>query len=105
MLFALCLCIGFGAGCLVAQPVSNAILAEQGSLSNWQREENYGALFGGTQKESEPVLALQEVEITLSPESIALIAALSLIFCLLTNIAGIYYITKYEPMKILSERG
>lgn len=100
----LCLCIGLGVGSMIAQPVSNAIIDEQTDLVEQQQQPNYGDTISSTDSTNEDVSALQEVEIVLAPESIMFIVIISLALGLLTNVAGIFYITRYEPMKILSER-
>lgn len=100
----LCLCIGFGVGRVGAQPVSNAIMKEQTGLVEQPPQPNFGDIVSSTSGANENVPALQEVEIILSPESIVFIVIISLALGLLTNAAGIFYITRYEPMKILSER-
>lgn len=100
----LCLCIGLGVGSVIAQPVSNAIMAEQTDLVEQQPQPNYGDILSSTAGANENVSALKEMEIVLAPESIVFIVVISLALGLLTNVAGIFYITRYEPMKILSER-
>ncbi len=100
----LCLCIGLGVGSVIAQPISNAIMDEQTDLVEQRPQPNYGDILSSTADANENVSALQEVEIVLAPESIVFIVIISLALGLLTNIAGIFYITRYEPMKILSER-
>lgn len=100
----LCLCIGLGAGGLIAQPVSNRIMEEQADLAEQRPQANYGDIISSTTGVNETVSALQEVDIVLTPESIVFTAVTSLVLGLLTNIMGIFYITRYEPMKILSER-
>lgn len=100
----LCLCIGLGVGSVIAQPVSNAIMAEQTDLVEQQPQPNYGDILSSTAGTNGDVSALKEMEIVLAPESIVFIVIISLALGLLTNVAGIFYITRYEPMKILSER-
>lgn len=102
---ALCLCIGLGAGSLIAQPVSNRIMEEQADLVEQRPQANYGDNVLSIEGINETASALQGVDITLAPESIVFTVAVSLVLALLTNIAGICYITRYEPMKILAERG
>lgn len=101
---ALCLCIGLSVGIMIAQPVSNAIMDEQTDLVVQRPQANYGDIISSTAGVNENVSALQEVEIVLAPESIVFIVIISLALGLLTNVAGIFYLTRYEPMKILSER-
>lgn len=101
----LCLCIGLGMGSLIAQPVSNMIMEEQEIAVEQRPQADYGDIIFTTTGLSETASALQEVDIVLTPESIVFTFIISLALCLLTNITGIFYITRYEPMKILSERG
>lgn len=95
----LCLCIGLGLGSLAAQPVSDAILEDQRELTMQQSKEG-----GSMADRPESISALEELKISLAPESILLVAAVSLLLGLFTNIAGIFCIMRYEPMKILSEK-
>ena len=101
----LCLCIGLGVGGFIAQPVSNRIMEEQESLVSSRPQADYGDIISSTTGVNENASAFQEVDIILTPKSIAFTAVISLLLGLLTNITGIFYITRYEPMKILSERG
>lgn len=101
----LCLCIGLCAGRLIAQPVSDRIMKEQTDLVEQRPQADYGDIISSTSGINENPTALQEVDIILMPESIAFTAVISLVLGLLTNITGIFYITRYEPVKILSERG
>lgn len=101
----LCLCIGLGVGRLIAQPVSDAIMSNQDAQLAGETQSNYGngviMSAGGTNEEPSTT---QNVKVALTPESIGFIATVSIILCLLTNIFGVLYIMRYEPMKILSER-
>lgn len=101
---ALCLGIGLGVGSLIAQPVSDAIIDRQSDLTEQRTQPDYGNIFSSTEDVNESVSPLREVKIALTPESVALVAVISLALCLLTNAAEIFYITRYEPVKILSER-
>ncbi|MNJ02446.1 hypothetical protein D3C73_1624050 [compost metagenome] len=47
---------------------------------------------------------LSELHVSLSKDAAIQIIMISLILAGISSIAGIMYITKYEPMKILSER-
>lgn len=96
---AFCLCIGLGVGGLAAQPVSDVILEEQKELTRQQPKEG-----SSMADRSESTSALEELKISLAPEGILLVAAVSLLLGLFTNIAGVFYIMRYEPMKILSEK-
>ena len=101
---ALCLCIGLGVGSVIAQPVSSAILDEQTDLVEARSQANYGDIMSSTTALNDNAPTLQEVKIVLCPENIIFIIVISLALGLMTNAAGILYITRYEPMRILTER-
>ena len=104
-IMALCLCIGLGIGGLIAQPVSDAIVNRQAGFMEQHPQADYGDILSSTNGMNETPPTLQEVRIVQTPESVAFTFMISLALGLLTNIAGIFYITRYEPVKILSERG
>lgn len=101
----LCLLIGLGVGSPIAQPVSNTIVKEQKIIVEENSQANYGNIISSSENTIENTDSLLEVDIALTTESIAFTVIISLALGLLTNIAVISYITRYEPMKILSERG
>lgn len=101
----LCLFIGLGVGSPIAQPVSNTIVKEQKIIVEENSQANYGNIISSSESTIENTDSLLEVDIALTTESIAFTVIISLALGLLTNIAVISYITRYEPMKILSERG
>ena len=104
-IMALCLCIGLGIGGLIAQPVSDAIVNRQVGFMEQHPQADYGDILSSTNGMNETPHTPQEVRIVQTPESVAFTFMISLALGLLTNIAGIFYITRYEPVKILSERG
>ncbi len=104
-IMALCLCIGLGIGGLIAQPVSDAIVNRQAGFMEQHPQADYGDILSSTNGMNETPPTLQEVRIVQTSESVAFTFMISLTLGLLTNIAGIFYITRYEPVKILSERG
>ena len=48
---------------------------------------------------------ISELSVRLTPQAIGQIGGLALVLVLISSMAGILYITRFEPMKILSERG
>lgn len=103
-IMALCLCVGLGVGSLIAQPVSDAIQARQEVSISEQSQPSYGdGVIMGIGSD-EAVSATQNVVVALTPAGIVFIAVVSIGLCLLTNLFGLFYIMRYEPMKILSER-
>ncbi len=101
----LCLVLGLSVGSTIAQPISNTILSEQAKLAGESPEANHGEILYTTESnERLDYSALQHVHITFTPEALSFLIAISLVLGLLSNIAGILCITRYEPMKILTER-
>ncbi|NLC68187.1 MAG: ABC transporter permease [Clostridiaceae bacterium] len=108
---ALCLAIGFGIGSVVAQPVSDTLLA--GQIENAKMAANQGILQGGPMVgsgvllgrpiEKEPV-PLEQVDVSVGMDTIIEMAVIALALASLASLTAITKITKYEPIKILMER-
>lgn len=79
---AIYLVVGLGIGSVLAQPVVDVLIAGQ----------------------AETAQNLQAIQVHLMPATSLQIALIALLLALLSSIAGVIFITKYEPMKILSER-
>lgn len=106
MITALCLGAGLGIGSVISQPVADTLIAAQAEATQnnpqtgGQPGFNGSISFGGDSG-AEP---LTEIEVSLSPTAALQIASVALLLALLSSAAGVIFITKYEPMKILSER-
>ena len=101
-----CLCIGLAVGTLIAQPVSDMLLAGQVEAA-----KAMGALPGGAiaSADASSLLAgsmttLDELNVSLSLNTILEIIAISLALASAAGLSVISKITKYEPIKILMER-
>lgn len=106
ILTAACLVAGLGLGALIAQPVTNALLAGQVAASQAVEQPGMGGprgmMRGGpAASNAEP---LTELAVGLSPTSIGQIALVAFVLATLAGGVAIARITKYEPMKILAER-
>lgn len=101
---ALCLVLGLGVGSVVSQPVANSMLSNQIELAE-NNQSNGGMIIatpiGGNTEDESP---LSELEVNLNINAVIQIILISLALAGISSIVGILYITKYEPMKILSER-
>ncbi|MCL2499468.1 MAG: ABC transporter permease [Defluviitaleaceae bacterium] len=124
-LTVICLVLGLTVGSLVAQPISDTLLAVQ--IENITPEEvaeiggmgglgglfggmggarggmggMFGGMAGGNTIEAEP---LSELNVSLGLMTILEIIGISLLLASLAGVASVARITKYEPMKILMER-
>lgn len=88
MITGICLVLGLSIAAISGKPIGDALLSQQAEIS-----EQIGVQDKLTDK-----------SIGLEPNAIADIVILSLLLGMLSSIAGITYITRYEPRKILSER-
>jgi len=121
MITVLCLILGLGAGVAVAQPVSDMLLENQ--LNQLESENNNGPMgyspmggnvirgqaVGGMRMIGGPGMgssaeALKEMDVSLNLVTVGEIILVSLLLALIASVAGITHVTKYEPIKILSDR-
>lgn len=102
MIAILCLTIGLALSTTLSQPIADTLLEDQIRIAEEQRQ-NTGTmeLLPSAEKES----AISEISVRLTPQAIGQIGGLALALVLISSMAGILYITRFEPMKILSERG
>jgi putative ABC transport system permease protein len=102
-----CLVIGIGAGSLIAQPVSDALLSQQIENAQRIREMGGGGFFtmqigsGSRIVDDDPI---DEVKVSLGFDTITQIIFISLLLASAAGFAAIGRIIKYEPIKILMER-
>lgn len=100
---AVCLVLGLGIGAIAAQPVADSLLEEQIAIA--KEGPNYGGMIMATPIGGDPAgEALSEIDVHLSGEAVVQITLIALFLTLISSIGGILYITRFEPMKILSER-
>lgn len=105
----ICLILGLGIGMAASQPVADSLLANQIELAQDNSNTNGGMQTGGSTGLGAPTFSsdakpLSELKINLNADAIMQIILISLVLAGISSIAGIMYITKYEPIKILSER-
>lgn len=100
-----CLAIGLFIGTTIAQPISDSLLESQIEQSQaggiGGQIESPSNVFSRNSIEQNP---LSEVDVHLSVSAVLIICLVSLLLTIVSSMAGILYITKMEPMKILSER-
>ena len=102
---AVCLVIGTLAGSMISQPVSNSLLEKQIEAQN-SSKNTAGQMFimssiGGQAEED----TISEIDVTLNEVALLKVTGVALFIVLVSSIVGVSYITKYEPRKILTERG
>lgn len=107
-LIIVCMVIGFSIGIVIAEPISNTILNDQIKIAKESSPkiiDNYGdGVISNITNETMDYSNLTRINVRISPKIILLSITTALLLVLISNSAGIIYILKYEPMKILSER-
>jgi putative ABC transport system permease protein len=105
----LCLILGLGIGMAASKPVADSLLANQIELAEENSNTNNAMQTTGSTGLGAPTFSsdtnpLSELQISLNMDAIMKIILISFVLAGISSIAGIMYITKYEPIKILSER-
>jgi putative ABC transport system permease protein len=107
----LCLLIGIVAGNIIAQPIASNILDNQVAAAKQANAANDNKMLmsgGQTQLGSDGtggVVPISEIQVSLGTDTLVQIAGIALALAILSGVMGISQIMKYEPMKILRERG
>lgn len=112
ILTAACLAAGLGSGVLIAQPVTDFLLAGQvAAAESATPAEGTGPgmgmgmpMGGGPMAGASNVEPLAELAVGLTPDAIGQIALVAFLLATIAGGIAITRITKYEPMKILAER-
>ncbi|MEQ7050844.1 FtsX-like permease family protein [Paenibacillaceae sp. P-4] len=109
MITCICLAVGLGVGSLTAQPVTNALLANQIELAEEaaNQQPSGGNMMMMGPKSSFPstdVEPLSSIDLSLNVDSALQIIGIALLLVSAASLISISRITKYEPIKILMER-
>lgn len=104
-----CLAVGLGVGSLSAQPVTNALLANQIELAEEAANQlpsggNMMMMAPQSSFPSADVEPLSSLDLSLNMNSALQIIGIALLLVSLASLLSISRITKYEPIKILMER-
>jgi putative ABC transport system permease protein len=106
LITAACLVIGFSVSSVVSQPVADSLLENQIKIAEQTKNSGFTAITQSTdpfagQKNNTP---LSELDVTLGWDAALQITMIALLLAVISSIIGIIFITRYEPMRILSER-
>ena len=104
----ICLVVGLGAGSAMAQPVADSMLAGKVAEAEAEPERNV-ALFAGGQSQigdgSSGYSPESEIRVSLGTDTLIQIIIVALALAALSGVIGVAIITRFEPLKILNERG
>ncbi|MFS0783809.1 ABC transporter permease [Bacillus sp. 1P06AnD] len=95
-----CLALGLGAGALSSQPIADSLLQNQIENAEDSSDLGEGLMVVG----AEQLEPLSKLTVSLSVEAIGQITLIALMLAAVSSLVGIFYITRFEPRKILSER-
>lgn len=99
---AIALGIGLCGASLSSRPIANAVLSSQVEEAKGNGNQAIGSQYvTGTTTVTVPI---DEINTDLSSEAVIQIVLFSGILAFVSSAAGVLYITRFEPMKILSER-
>lgn len=112
---AACMLLGLAVGSLVAQPVTDVLLAGQiqaaeEAAAAAEAQGTGGGMgmqmgpMGGANQADPDAEPLADLAVALTPGTVGQIAAVSLGLATLAGLTSLGRITRYEPIKILSER-
>lgn len=104
---AICLALGLGVGNVAAQPIGhsmldNQIAAQKENQASGSLGEDMVLTTGGLPVDSQPA-ETKDITVKLDDTALLQIVALSLVITFISAGVGIWYTTRLEPMKILSE--
>jgi putative ABC transport system permease protein len=106
VLTLICLGIGLGAATAVSQPIADGLLENQVKIAAEAQNQGIApdtfTTDPGAAKEA--LKPLSELTIHLGGDAILQIILIAILLAIVSSIMGVVYITRYEPMKILSER-
>lgn len=103
----ICLGLGLGLGSAISQPIANSLIAEQVKVAENTNQNDMqfnSSISMGEVGADSNVEALSEINVSLNTEAAIQIILVAFVLALLSSASGVIFITKYEPMKILSER-
>lgn len=86
---AVCLAIGLGVGAITAQPIADKI--------TYQEEMNF-------QNSGPSFVKTEKIEVSLQKDAVIKVSGIAILIVLLSSGVGVFYVMRYEPMKILTER-
>ena len=101
-LFITCfsLLIGLGGATMISEPVAASVLHDQKASTT----QPISFSETGLQVSSSDVSEIKELPTALSSHAMTQIILISLLLALIASASSVIYITRYEPIKILSER-
>ena len=102
MITGICLVLGIGTAALVSQPIADTLYQSQKNqdISTQSNELNSASVSSSSLTNK----TLTNIEISLDIQTTIQIICVGFVLAAISSIAGITYIVRYEPMRILSER-
>lgn len=102
---AICLTLGLAIGSVSAQPIADSLMkAQVAAAESAESDSTFGniAILGGPEKDTTPTIT--EISVGLNASAAMDIIVIAFVLAIISSMFSIIYISKYEPIKILSER-
>ncbi len=108
----ICLVISMSVTALIAQPVADSLLAKQKETTQQQndQQDNFQSVFNIDYEETSfgndasNISETSQVKVSFGLDEIMKIILMTLLISILSSLVSVIYISKNEPMKILTER-
>lgn len=102
MIMIVCLVIGLVLGSLIAQPITNIMLADKLASQTGGSIMNSGnTVMGGLATDN---VAITHIDAALSVATVAQLGVIAVLLVILASAVSSFYAMKFEPMRILRER-
>lgn len=101
----ICLGIGVGFGGVISQPITNVLLEQQVEAQKNSQLGQSQLVTSIDQNSESQESTISNIDVKLNGKALLEVAGVSILIVLVSSVVGVSYITKYEPSKILRERG
>ena len=102
MITTIGLAVGLGIGAVSSQPIANSMLESQIQIAEENKSDNLGGILYEDPNDTDE--SLSNIKVELTSGAVATVCLIALVMAILSTFMGAFFITKYEPLKLLSER-
>ncbi|MCL1830343.1 MAG: ABC transporter permease [Oscillospiraceae bacterium] len=100
----ICLAVAIGIVLIITQPISDMLLVKQLSINEPQDTSTGTSMMYAGMQTSLTAQPPDEMQVVINMQAVVMISLVCLLLVFISSLVGIAQITKYEPIKILTER-
>lgn len=100
-LVLLALCIGLPLGTITSQPIADTMMEKQNEKMSGLNNGSMNIVMSGSVSNQDKI---EKIKVSTDTTTILQSCAIGILLVLVSSSMSILYITKYEPIRILSER-